>query len=161
MGVDGRLIQFAELATHISLHEHTGDGVVIETNEIKAEVYSADSLKQVAMNCDKSLHDVGCIVKVAGSVMQTEMASTRMHQRILGATSDLYPRFTVLQDREHLIVDTGTILAHINHVALRHEVIRVARLFSGRLEAENLEPVDVDAARVHAISICFRMWFVF
>ena len=71
--MDGRLIQFAELATHISLHEHTGDGVVIETNEIKAEVYSADSLKQVTMSCDKSLHDIGCIVKVAGSVMQTEV----------------------------------------------------------------------------------------
>ena len=147
MRVDGRLVQLGELATHVSLHEDPGFGVVIETDEIKAEVYSADSLKQVAMNCDKSLHDVGCIVKVARSVMQTEMASTRMHQRILGASPDLNPRFTVLKDCEHLIVDTGTILAHINHVALRHEVIRVARLGCGRFEAEDLEPVDVDAAR--------------
>ena len=143
MGVDGRLIEFGELATHVSLHKHPGDGVVIETGEVKAEVYSADSLKQVAMSCDKSLHDVGCIVKVARSVMQTEMASTGMHQRILGATSDLNPRFTVLKDCEHLVIDSGTILAHINHVALRHEVIRVARLLCRRFEAEDLEPVDV------------------
>ena len=71
MGVYVGLINLGELATHVSLHEDSGLGVVIKTDEVHADVNPANSAEGVVETFNKVLLDLRGVLKITCTVVET------------------------------------------------------------------------------------------
>ena len=71
MGVDVGLINLGELATHVPLHEDPGLCVVIKTDEVHADVNTADTAEDVVVTVNELLQERRSVIQIACAVVQS------------------------------------------------------------------------------------------
>lgn len=131
MRVNVGLIDFRELPPHVAPHEDTGYGVVIETDEIEADVYTANALEDVSVSIEKLLHQPGCMVEITGTIYKPNVSSVVGQQFGLGLATYLNERVSVgIKDSEHFVIDACAVVARFYKKACTTEIVFVVRLSS-------------------------------
>ena len=81
--MDIGLVYLGELATHVSLHEYSGLGVVIKTDEVHADVNTANSAESVVETVNELLQELRGIFQITSTVVESQMTCSNRHQWVL------------------------------------------------------------------------------
>ena len=129
MGVDVGLINLGELATHVPLHEYPGLCVVIKTDEVHADVNTADTAEDVVVMVNELLQERRSVIQITSTVVESQMTCSGRHQWVFRiATNFKEWQPFLIKECEHFVIDTCSILATIKHPALLSEECRVVGL---------------------------------
>ena len=69
--MDIGLVYLRELSSHVSLHEYSGLGVVIKTDEVQADVNPANSAEGVVETVNELLQELRSVFQITCTVVET------------------------------------------------------------------------------------------